>query len=101
MSEAGIDKLEEHFDIDNYADEENIKLRHHITQSLKANYAMTKDIDYIESDCGEILIVDILTGRVMEGRRFSDQGLGRPGGCGSCGAGCLRLSACRLRKALL
>ena len=72
LSEAGIDKLEEHFDIDNYADEENIKLRHHITQSLKANYAMTKDIDYIESDCGEILIVDILTGRVMEGRRFSD-----------------------------
>ena len=72
LSEAGIDKLEEHLDIDNYADEENIKLRHHITQSLKANYAMTKDIDYIESDCGEILIVDILTGRVMEGRRFSD-----------------------------
>ena len=72
LTNSGIDKLESFFNIDNYADEDNIKLRHNITQSLKANYAMTKDIDYIENDEGEILIVDTFTGRVMEGRRFSD-----------------------------
>ena len=72
LTNSGIDKLESFFGIDNYADENNIKLRHIITQSLKANYAMTKDIDYIENDEGEILIVDTFTGRVMEGRRFSD-----------------------------
>lgn len=72
LTESGIEKLEKHFNIENYADFENIKLRHHITQSLKANYTMTRDIDYIENDEGEILIVDTFTGRVMEGRRFSD-----------------------------
>ncbi len=72
LTEEGIAKLEEYFNIENYADFENIKLRHHITQSLKANYTMARDIDYIENDEGEILIVDGFTGRVMEGRRFSD-----------------------------
>lgn len=72
LTDAGIDKLEDRFNIDNYADVDNIKLRHHITQSLKANYTMTRDIDYVENEEGEILIVDTFTGRVMEGRRFSD-----------------------------
>lgn len=72
LTEDGIAKLEKHFNIDNYADLNNIKLRHHITQSLKANYTMERDIDYIENYEGEILIVDGFTGRVMEGRRFSD-----------------------------
>lgn len=72
LTENGIEKLEKHFGIENYADIENIKLRHHITQSLKANYTMDRDIDYIENDEGEILIVDTFTGRVMDGRRFSD-----------------------------
>ncbi|MBU3228088.1 preprotein translocase subunit SecA [Clostridium algidicarnis] len=72
LTDEGIERLEKYFDIDNYADKEHLRLRHHITQSLKANYEMTKDIDYIENDEGEILIVDTFTGRVMEGRRFSD-----------------------------
>ena len=72
LLDSGIDKLESFFNIENYADENNIRLRHIITQSLKANYAMTKDVDYIENDEGEILIVDTFTGRVMDGRRFSD-----------------------------
>ncbi|WP_051652448.1 preprotein translocase subunit SecA [Clostridium algidicarnis] len=72
LTDDGIERLEKYFDIDNYADKEHLRLRHHITQSLKANYEMTKDIDYIENDEGEILIVDTFTGRVMEGRRFSD-----------------------------
>ena len=72
LTEAGIDKLESFFEIDNYASSEHIILRHHITQSLKANYTMTNNIDYIENEDGEIMIVDTFTGRVMEGRRFSD-----------------------------
>ena len=72
LTEEGIDKLEKHFNIENYSDPENLRLRHHITQALKANYTMTKNIDYIENDEGEIQIVDTFTGRVMEGRRFSD-----------------------------
>lgn len=72
LTDRGIDKLEEHFEIENYSSSENIKLRHHITQALRANYTMTKNIDYIENEDGEIMIVDTFTGRVMEGRRFSD-----------------------------
>ena len=70
--EEGIENVEKSFKIENFADMENIKLNHHITQALKANFAMIKDIDYIENDEEEIQIVDTFTGRVMEGRRFSD-----------------------------
>lgn len=72
LTDEGIKKVEKHFKIENYGDLENVKIQHHITQSLKANYIMKKDIDYIENEEGEILIVDGFTGRVMEGRRFSD-----------------------------
>lgn len=72
LTAEGIERLEKNFEIENYADFENLGLCHHITQSLKANYDMRRDIDYIESDEGEILIVDTFTGRIMEGRRFSD-----------------------------
>ena len=72
LLDEGITKIEEHYEIENFADMENIKINHHITQALKANFSMIKDIDYIENDEGEIEIVDTFTGRVMEGRRFSD-----------------------------
>ena len=72
LTDEGIQKLENHYNIENYANIDNIKLRHHITQSLKANYIMTRDIDYVENKDGEIKIVDTFTGRVMDGRRFSD-----------------------------
>lgn len=72
LTNLGISKIEKHFKIDNYGDLENVKLQHHITQALKANFAMIKDIDYIENEDEEIMIVDTFTGRVMDGRRFSD-----------------------------
>lgn len=72
LTDEGMNKLEAYFEIDNYASSDNIVLRHHITQALKANYTMTNNIDYIENEEGEIMIVDTFTGRVMEGRRFSD-----------------------------
>ncbi len=46
-------------------------VQHHVVQALKANYIMRKDKDYMEKD-GEVIIVDEFTGRLMEGRRYSD-----------------------------
>lgn len=71
LTENGIRRGEKYFNTDNLYDVENSALNHHIDQALRANYIMTKDKDYVVSD-GEVLIVDSFTGRVMEGRRFSD-----------------------------
>ncbi|WP_055069593.1 preprotein translocase subunit SecA [Clostridium massiliamazoniense] len=72
LTPEGIKKIEKYFKIENYGDLENVKLQHHLTQAMKANYTMSKDIDYIINDKDEVLIVDLSTGRVMDGRRFSD-----------------------------
>ena len=71
LTRSGISKAEEHFGLKNLYDVENQKLVHHIDQALRANYIMLKDIDYVVQD-GEVMIVDSFTGRVMEGRRYSD-----------------------------
>ncbi len=71
LSDAGIDKSEKFFHIENYADAENMGIQHHVVQALKANYIMRKDKDYMEKN-GEVIIVDEFTGRLMEGRRYSD-----------------------------
>lgn len=47
-----------------------MEVAHHINQALKANNNMQRDVDYVVSDDGEILIVDEFTGRIMEGRRY-------------------------------
>ncbi|MGT2829872.1 preprotein translocase subunit SecA [Streptococcus hillyeri] len=72
LSDAGIDKVESYFKLDNLYDLENVALTHFIDNALRANYIMTLDIDYVVSPNQEILIVDQFTGRTMEGRRFSD-----------------------------
>ncbi|OFI05033.1 protein translocase subunit SecA [Clostridium acetireducens DSM 10703] len=71
LTEQGIEKAEKFFHLDNYADPENMEIQHHVVQALKANYMMKRDKDYMVRD-GEVLIVDEFTGRVMEGRRYSD-----------------------------
>ncbi|WP_291636995.1 preprotein translocase subunit SecA [Clostridium sp.] len=71
MSDAGIDKAEKYFHIENYPDAANMAIQHHVVQALKANYIMRKDKDYMDKD-GEVIIVDEFTGRLMEGRRYSD-----------------------------
>lgn len=71
LTRTGIEKACKHFGLRNLYDVENQKLVHHIDQALRANYIMLKDIDYVVQD-GEVLIVDSFTGRVMEGRRYSD-----------------------------
>ena len=71
LSDAGIDKAEKYFHLENYADATNMSVQHHVVQSLKANYMMRKDKDYMVKE-GEVIIVDEFTGRLMEGRRYSD-----------------------------
>jgi preprotein translocase subunit SecA len=71
LTEEGIHKAEKTFKIDNYADADNMSLQHYVTQALKANCTMKRDKDYMVKD-GEVIIVDEFTGRLMEGRRYSD-----------------------------
>ncbi len=65
LSDAGVLKN------NNFYDPENLNLVHHVNQSLKANYLFEKGKDYIVKD-GTLKIIDELTGRILEGRRFGD-----------------------------
>ena len=71
LTEAGIEKAEDVFHVKNLYDIENGRLIHHIDTALRANYIMALNIDYVVVD-GQVKIVDGFTGRIMEGRRFSD-----------------------------
>lgn len=71
LTEQGMRKAEEYFNIDDFSASDNSELNHYIIQALKANALFTRDKDYIVND-GEVLIVDEFTGRIMHGRRYSD-----------------------------
>ena len=71
LTEDGIAKAEELFGVDNMYSLENAMLSHHLDQALKANYAFERDVDYVVKD-DEVIIVDEFTGRLSEGRRYSD-----------------------------
>lgn len=71
LTEKGIEKAEETFGLNNLYDIENTALTHHMDQALRANYIMIRDFDYVVQD-GKVLIVDQFTGRIMDGRRYSD-----------------------------
>lgn len=71
LTEEGIKRAEELFCVDNLYSLENAALSHHLDQALKANYLFFKDKDYVVSD-NEVIIVDEFTGRLSEGRRFSE-----------------------------
>ena len=71
LTERGVQKVEQLFQIDNVADAENLEIQHNMIMALKANYMMFRDQDYVVKD-DEILIVDEFTGRIMPGRRYSD-----------------------------
>ena len=71
LTETGIRKADKFFNLKNIYDTDNTALTHHIDQALRANYVMELDKDYVVKD-DEVLIVDSFTGRIMEGRRFSD-----------------------------
>ena len=71
LTDEGSDKACAFFKLDNLYDISNSALVHHIDQSLKANYGMQRDVDYVVQD-GEVIIVDQFTGRLMKGRAFSE-----------------------------
>ena len=71
LTESGVTKAERFFAVENLSDVDNTELNHYINNALRANYIMKRDQDYI-IDKGEVKIVDEFTGRVMEGRRYSD-----------------------------
>ena len=71
LDQTGIAQAEKTFNVDNLYDISNTNLVHFINQALKANYAMKNDVDYVVQD-GKIVIVDPFTGRLMQGRAYSD-----------------------------
>jgi preprotein translocase subunit SecA len=71
LTEEGVKRVEQFFNIDNFSDPENLEIQHNIITALRANYLMFKDKDYVVKD-DEIIIVDDFTGRLMPGRRYSD-----------------------------
>jgi len=71
MTEQGLEKAQELFEVDNLYDLENAILSHHLDQALKARYIFEIDVDYVVHN-DEVIIVDEFTGRLSEGRRYSD-----------------------------
>ncbi|QOG12856.1 preprotein translocase subunit SecA [Arcobacter sp. FWKO B] len=71
LTEQGIKNAEALFEVENLYSLENAKLSHYLDQALKANYLFVKDVDYVVKD-NSVIIVDEFTGRLSEGRRFSD-----------------------------
>ena len=71
LTDSGIAKAEQFFNIENLSDPDNMKIQHHVNQALQANGVMHRDQQYVVKD-GEVMIVDEFTGRIMPGRRYSD-----------------------------
>ena len=71
LTAEGMAKVERFFQIENYADPENLEIQHNIILALRAHNLMFRDQDYVVKD-DQVLIVDEFTGRIMPGRRYSD-----------------------------
>ena len=71
LTDEGARKAEDSFHIKNLYDISNSSLVHYITQALRANYFMFRDVDYVVQD-DQVIIVDQFTGRLMKGRAFSE-----------------------------
>ena len=71
LTAAGVAKVERFFNLENYADPENLEIQHNIILALRAHNLMFRDQDYVVKD-DQVLIVDEFTGRIMPGRRYSD-----------------------------
>jgi preprotein translocase subunit SecA len=71
LTDTGVKKAEQYFNITSLSDVENLNISHHINQAIRAYGLMKNDIDYIVKN-GEVIIVDEFTGRLMNGRRYSD-----------------------------
>ncbi|MDO4283334.1 MAG: preprotein translocase subunit SecA [Clostridia bacterium] len=71
LTDTGTKKAEKYFGIESLSDIDNMSISHHVNQAIRAYGLMKKDKDYIVRD-GQVLIVDEFTGRIMDGRRYSD-----------------------------
>jgi preprotein translocase subunit SecA len=71
LTQEGIQRAEKFFNLDNLYDVNNVVLLHHINNALRANYIMSRDVDYVVQE-GKVVIVDQFTGRLMHGRQFSE-----------------------------
>lgn len=71
LTEAGIEKVQKLLGIGDIYESGNILLAHHIEQALRAQAMFKKDVNYVVKD-GEVIIVDEFTGRLMQGRRYSE-----------------------------
>ena len=71
LTEEGVHKGEKAFGVENLYDLDNTSLVHYINQALKANYIMSRDVEYVVEE-DEVIIVDQNTGRKMPGREYSD-----------------------------
>ena len=71
LTADGIKKVEQYFNIENFADAENLEIQHNMDLALRAHNLMHRDQDYVVKD-DQVLIVDEFTGRIMPGRRYSD-----------------------------
>ena len=71
LTKSGVKKAEEFFGLENLMDMENSTIQHHINQAIKAHGTMQRDINYVVKD-NEVMIVDEFTGRIMNGRRYSE-----------------------------
>ncbi|MBR2406421.1 MAG: preprotein translocase subunit SecA [Clostridia bacterium] len=71
LTQSGVKKAEQAFNVENLMDPENVTLLHHINQAIKARGVMQRDVDYVVKD-GQVIIVDTFTGRLQPGRRYSE-----------------------------
>ncbi len=71
VTESGVAKVEKQLGIENLYESQNGQLVNHLMQALRAHALFQKDVEYVVKD-GEVLIVDEFTGRIMEGRRYSE-----------------------------
>ena len=71
LTDAGIKKAESLLGIENLYDPSNIEMLHHVTQGLRAHTSFERDVDYVVQN-GQVVIVDEFTGRLMQGRRWSN-----------------------------
>src|ERR671918_286346 len=71
ITEAGVAKVEEYLGVDNLYEHVHTPLVHHLQNALRSKELYKRDVDYIVKD-GEVLIVDEFTGRILEGRRYSE-----------------------------
>jgi len=71
LTPEGMTKVERKFGIDNLYDLKYVSLLHRVNQALRANFVMSKDVDYVVQE-NQVVIVDQFTGRLMKGRQFSE-----------------------------